>query len=124
MKEKMEKAIKEEEKSVLEELREIKAKEEAKKKEDELYTSRWFVIDPGHLIPENLELYKHLRAGTEASLKSGSAEADIVMGKVEQMPKGAKKDSNSEFTKEVTEKIQNAIRDKTLERERAQDNIR
>ena len=109
------------EKSVVERLKEIKAKEESIKKEDPTYGTPWSIINPEKLIPEAQELFDLFDKDN-----TDTARAEILMigERIEKIRDKEQKKINEEFIKWIDDKIEKKFLDKQLEEDKQKDNTR
>lgn len=109
------------EKTVLERLKEIKAKEEKNKKENPTYGSPWFIISPEKLIPEAQEVFDLFE---KEELLPAREKLAALKEKIEKMKKGDEKISNENFLSWIDDKIETKFLNRQLKEEQEKDNRR
>ena len=109
---------KEEEKSVIEKLVEIKEREEKISQEDKRGTP-WHTINPEDLISEARKVFTSFESGEFETAKEA---LKAVREKIGQIKDSKEKTSNEEFANLFDDKIEEKIVQKVLEEDKEKDN--
>lgn len=117
-KESIESLSKNDEKSSLEIMTEIKKKEEEIAKEDKMGTP-WNLINPDLITPENLEVFRHF---IEGELEIAQESSRVEKAKLETIKDEKVRLSNETLLHVIDDKISAEIARKELEEEKEKDN--
>jgi hypothetical protein len=122
MKESIEKALSKKEgkeKTVTEQLEEIKEADLERMKEDKTFRSPWLHIEPELLSNETQDIFSHFQDG-EFEVAQGRLEE--AREKISKTKKGKDKSSNEGFLQWIDNRIAAEIAKKELEEEKEKDN--
>ena len=110
------------EKSAIERLKEIKAKEENIKKEDPTYGTPWSIIDPEKLILEAQEIFDLFEKGeSREELLLARERLRTFKDEIERMKNTDTKISNESFLKWIDDKIEGKILSSELKEDQEKD---
>lgn len=112
---------KKQEKTAIEELRDIKIREEEKRKEDKIYSSPWHVIKPDKLSSGLVDLYDDYRKG---ELEVAQSKLLALGEKIEKEKNKETKENNQKFFRWINEEIVSAFSQKKTNEFKQQDNVR